>query len=71
MTRPSAQVLQRIEQILAQMDPLTREIFLLHRIDDWPYPRIAHALGISVDEVEKHIACGIAEIDQGLRRDGL
>ena len=71
MTRPAAKVLRRIEEIVAAMDPLTREVFLLHRIDDWSYPRIAHALGISVETVEKHLARGIGAIDEGLRRDGL
>ena len=65
------ELLQRIETIVAAMNPLTREVFLLHRVDGWPYPGIAHALGINVGEVERHIAEAILAIDRGLRRDGL
>ena len=64
------QLLERIEAIVAAMDPVTREVFLLHRVDGWPYPRIAHALGIEVSEVERHVAEAIVAIDRGLQRNG-
>jgi len=60
----------RIEEIMAQMDPMTREIFLLHRVDAWPYARIARGLGIEMKEVEQHLALAIAAIDRGLHCDG-
>jgi len=65
------QLLRRIEAIVAAMDPLTREVFLLHRVDGWSYARIAQELGIAIGEVEQHLAGAILAIDQGLRRDGL
>jgi len=65
------QLLERIEATVATMDPVTREVFLLHRVDGWPYPRIAHALGIDVAEVERHVAEAIIAIDRGLCRDRL
>ena len=64
------ELLRRIEAIIAAMDPMTREVFLLHRVEGWSYPRIAHALGITPAEVEGHVAAAIMAIDQGLRRDG-
>ena len=67
MSRAS-ELLQRIEDVVAAMNPVTREVFLLHRVDGWPYPRIAHALGIDVAEVERHIADAILAIDRGLCR---
>jgi len=65
------ELLQQIEAILAAMDPLMREVFMLHRVDGWSYCRIAHLLRIDVAAVECHIAQAILAIDQGLRRDGL
>ncbi len=63
------ELLERIETVVAAMDPLTREVFLLHRVDGWPYPRIAHVLGIDVTDVERHVAAAIVAIDRGLCRD--
>ena len=64
------ELLRRIEAIIAAMDPMTREVFLLHRVEVWSYPRIAHGLGITPAEVEGHVAAAIMAIDRGLRRDG-
>jgi RNA polymerase sigma factor (sigma-70 family) len=38
------------------MPPRTREVFLLHCIDEYTYPQIARLLGISVSAIEKHMA---------------
>ncbi len=62
-------LLERIEAIVAAMDPVTREVFLLHRVDGWPYPRIAHALAIEIADVERRVADAIVGIDRGLCRD--
>ena len=67
----SKQLLERIEEIVAAMDPVTREVFLLHRVEAWSYPRIAHVLGIDVVEVERYMADAILAIDRGLCRDRL
>jgi len=68
--RVKAMVSARVAIVIA-MDPVTRNIFLRHRLDGWPYPRIAQAHRISVAEVEGHIAKAIAALDIGLRRHGL
>jgi len=60
-----------MEQVAADMDPATRDIFVLHRLDGWPYARIAHARGLTIAEVERHIADAIATLDRGLARLGL
>jgi len=70
MSRAS-ELLRRIEETVTAMDPVTREVFLLHRVEAWSYPRIAHVLGIDVAEVERHIADAIVAIDRGLCRDRL
>ena len=44
----------------------TREVFLAHRLDDMPYREIAERTGLSVSEVERHMARAIIAIDRSL-----
>ena len=48
--------LERVREGLARLTPRTREVFLMHRLDDMKYREIAERLGISQSAVEKHIA---------------
>jgi RNA polymerase sigma factor (sigma-70 family) len=48
--------LERVREGLSRLTPRTREIFLMHRLDDMKYREIAERLGISQSAVEKHIA---------------
>ena len=48
--------LERVREGLAHLTPRTREVFLMHRLDDMKYREIAERLGISQSAVEKHIA---------------
>ena len=48
--------LERVRQGLVEMNPRTREIFLMHRLDELKYREIAEQLCISQSAVEKHIA---------------
>jgi len=48
--------LERVREGLSRLSPRTREIFLMHRLDDMKYREIAAKLGISQSAVEKHIA---------------
>jgi RNA polymerase sigma-70 factor (ECF subfamily) len=48
--------LERVREGLSRLTPRTREIFLMHRLDDMKYREIADRLGISQSAVEKHIA---------------
>ena len=48
--------LQRVREGLSRLTPRTREVFLMHRLDDLKYREIAERLGISQSAVEKHIA---------------
>jgi RNA polymerase sigma-70 factor (ECF subfamily) len=48
--------LERVKAGLAKLTPRTREIFLMHRLDNLKYREIAERLGISQSAVEKHIA---------------
>lgn len=60
-----------MEAVVAAMDPITRDIFVRHRVDGWSYQRIAAARRITVAEVERHIASAISAFDLGLSRLGL
>jgi len=48
--------LARVKAGLNKLTPRTREIFLMHRLNNLKYHEIASRLGISVSAVEKHIA---------------
>ncbi len=48
--------LERVRQGLAKLNPRTRDIFVMHRLEDLKYREIAQRLGISQSAVEKHIA---------------
>ena len=53
---PHAELLRRIRYALDTMDELPRAVFNLHRYRDLDYRWIAVELGISVAEVERHMA---------------
>jgi RNA polymerase sigma-70 factor (ECF subfamily) len=59
-----------MEAAVAEMDPVTRDVFVRHRLDGWSYNRIARERGLSVAEVEDHIARAISTLDRGLRQLG-
>ncbi len=48
--------LERVREGLSRLSPRTREVFLMHRLEDMKYREIAERLGISQSAVEKHIA---------------
>ncbi|MGC4252321.1 MAG: sigma-70 family RNA polymerase sigma factor [Sphingobium sp.] len=45
-----------VTEAITHMPERTRNIFLMHRLDEMTYREIAAAIGISVSAVEKHIA---------------
>jgi len=59
-------MLNRIEQSIQRLKPLTREIFLAHRLDGFSYAEIARRTGLSVKGVEKHMSRAIAHLDRTL-----
>jgi len=60
------ELIDRLNAIARRMPRLTREIFLAHRLDDLSYEEIARRTGLSVQEVERHIARAILFLDRGL-----
>ena len=54
--------LKRLERAVGKLPRLQREIFLAARLDDMAYAEIAERTGLSVREVEQHIATALVSI---------
>jgi RNA polymerase sigma-70 factor (ECF subfamily) len=52
------------EQVIDELKPRTREIFLLSRVDGYSYKEIASAYGMTIWGVKKHMMKAIAHIDR-------
>jgi RNA polymerase sigma-70 factor (ECF subfamily) len=64
---PEDEKLRRLEEAAMNMPKLQREIFLAHRLDDMPYDEIARRTGLTVRQVERHMARAIYKITVALR----
>jgi RNA polymerase sigma-70 factor (ECF subfamily) len=60
------QMRDRYREVVASLPPRTREVFVLHRVEELSYKEIAGRLNISVCTVEWHIAEAIVRISKGL-----
>lgn len=65
MTEPEL-LIHRLQRALACMDSETREVFLAHRLEGLSYAELEKRRGISVRQVEQHIAEAILHIDREL-----
>ena len=63
---PHPELLRRLEDAMRAMPRLQREIFLAHRLDDMPYREIARRTGLTVRQVEQHMARAIYNLDKQL-----
>lgn len=61
-TLMGAQRLSRVLEVIEDMPPKRREVFLLHRIEELTYPQIAKRLEISVKTVEKHMHLAMLQL---------
>jgi RNA polymerase sigma-70 factor (ECF subfamily) len=62
----NAEIRARLERAMRTVPRRTREVFLAHRLDDMPYAEIADRTGLSVRDVEQHMARAICAIDRSL-----
>lgn len=46
------------------MEGPTRDVFLLHQLEQLDYRQIAVRLGISVEDVERHLAAAMLQLDR-------
>lgn len=69
---PDPELLKKMERAMLKLPRSTREIFLAHRLDDMSYQEIADRTGLSVRQVERHMAKAIwrlcRELDDEPRR---
>lgn len=66
LNRENRTRLARIEAAVAAMEQPTREVFLMHRLESLGYPEIGERLGLSVAEVERHIAAAMLHLARAL-----
>ena len=59
----------RLERKLWRMDSVTREVFLLHRLDNLDYREIAERLEIDVAEVERRMASALVHLVEASEAD--
>ena len=67
-TLEAAQTLALYEAAMMKLKPKTREIYLLHRLDDLSYAEIAQRMGLSQSAIEKHMMSAIGDIDRAVGR---
>lgn len=56
----------KLNQVIDQLPPRQREVFLLHRIDGLKYRDISERLGISVNTIENHMSKALKTIRKKL-----
>jgi RNA polymerase sigma factor (sigma-70 family) len=49
-------LLRRLDEAVSKIPKLQREIFMAHRLDDMSYREIARRTGLTVRQVERHMA---------------
>jgi len=62
----AADLMSLYEAAVDSMTPKTREVFLMHRVDELTYREIHEHLGISVATVEYHMMKALAHIAQAV-----
>ncbi len=60
------QRLQRFIELLDQMPPLRREVFIRRRLHGQSHAEIAQALDLTQDAVEKHIVRGMRQLGEAI-----
>ena len=56
------ELLKKLERAMLKLPRSTREIFLAHRLDDMSYQKIADRTGLTVRQVERHMAKAIYRV---------
>ena len=59
---PDADLLRRMEAAIMNMPKRQRDIFLAHRVHDMSYGEIADRTGLTVRQVERHMAKAIYKL---------
>jgi RNA polymerase sigma-70 factor (ECF subfamily) len=62
-------MLKVYRQTLDELPPKTREVFLLHRVDELGYKEIGERLAISIPTVQYHMKRALAHLDTALGQE--
>ena len=54
--------LERIRELLNELSPECRRVFLLHKFEELPHTAIAELIGISRSTVEKHMTTAVKHL---------
>ncbi|AGT08913.1 RNA polymerase sigma factor [Paracoccus aminophilus] len=60
--------LRLLEAALARLPPRAQRVWVLSRIENWPYPRIATHLGVSANTVYNDLKLAMAQCHDALAR---
>lgn len=63
--------LRRVAAALQELEPRTRDVFVLCRLEQMKQKEIADVLGISVSAVEKHLVKALAHVARRMDKNGL
>jgi RNA polymerase sigma-70 factor (ECF subfamily) len=66
-----AELLRRLDRAIRTVPRRTREIFLARRLDQLSYAEIAERTGLSVRQVERHMARAINRLCREVDRERL
>lgn len=61
------EVAARVEQLVEQLPPQCRRVFILNRFEGLKYREVADELGMSIKTVETHMSKALAVMREGLR----
>jgi len=56
------ELLKKLERAMLKLPRATREIFLAHRLDNMAYQEIADRTGLTVGQVERHMAKALSRL---------
>ena len=63
---PDPDLLRRMEAAMLNIPKLQREIFMAHRTHDMSYGEIARRTGLTVPQVERHVARALYKLSKQL-----
>jgi RNA polymerase sigma-70 factor (ECF subfamily) len=63
---PDPELLRRLDDAMRNIPKLQREIFMAHRLDHMPYGEIARRTGLTVRQVERHMARALYKLTKQL-----
>ena len=63
---PDPDLLRRMKEAMLNIPKLQQEIFMAHRLDNMPYGEIARRTGLTMRQVERHMARAIYKLAKQL-----